>query len=273
MPLIDFTTSTGDVLPAIVVNGRPRVLGAKPSAKLAAPRYRDSAPMVDPKDWRPFRNRRPNVPILSQIQNGCVGHGSASAAMLTRDAAGMAFELLSPTFIYALINGGRDAGADPADAATVLSQTGTCLMSEVPENVYFKPQIPASAFATAARFRVADLYQFSTFEERVSASLMGYYVFDCVYVGPSGWDGLLATPTAYPGRTGNHCICGGEELIADRTAPYGYVSGCRNSWSTAWGDKGFFYITANHVDHQPYYAGWALRVASVDPSDPEQLPA
>src|SRR3954452_14615102 len=110
---------TNHKLPAYITpDGVPRLLSAFPSLKIRATPINEVHSIIPRNKWEPFIEKRVNVPILDQASHGqCVGYAAAAGLMLSRDELGMDFELLSGSFIYSQINGGRDAGSDPADAA------------------------------------------------------------------------------------------------------------------------------------------------------------
>jgi C1A family cysteine protease len=274
MSLITATTSTGDRLPAIVTpDGRTRILGAIPTGglKAAAPAFASANPVIPRSEWQPTRRPRGGVPILNQGSHGsCVGHGSCRALMKARERTGATFVLLSPTFVYAQINGGWDRGSDPADAATTLLQTGTCTMAECGEDTIFKRGIPQSAYQTAGRFKALDIYQCHSFDESVSAWLIGFDVFDTVNVG-AGFNNLDSNgvPPVAPGN-GNHCVMFGDELKV--TSGGTWLMEHANSWDTSWGQDGFFFMREAHYDRQPDWQAFAIRAVGVDPQDPANIP-
>ncbi len=270
-------SSTGHDLPAITdQSGIIRLLAAMPSGAKIRPNLFGSAaaPAVLPDSKLAVFDRTHDVPIMDQGQRGsCVGHGSDSGVMLCRAQAGMTFQLLSPTWIYAHINGGRDAGSAPSDAVDFLEKVGTCLMSECPEKYIFTQQIPnvAALQQTASRFRLSKVYQIdgTDFGQRLSAAMLGFHLIDCVNVGNNfmqiGPDGV---PAASRG-VGNHCVCGGEAL---KKLPDGrWAIKYRNSWSTQFGQGGFMWLTEDHFSHQPQCECFAVQVISEDPQDPAAL--
>ena len=274
MSLFTAITSTGHELPAITTpDGITRFLGAIPSGadKMAAPLYGATNPIIPRSEWTPLKRIRGPVPILDQGQHGsCVGHGSTRALMKARSRAGLPFVLLSPTFVYAQINGGMDAGSDPADAATTLIGVGTCTMKEVGEDAIFKRQIPQSAYQTAARYKALDIYQCETFDEAISAWLCGFDVFDTVFVG-ARFNNLdtEGVPPAARGP-GNHCVMFGDEL--KQSSKWGWLMEHANSWSTQWGQDGYFFMGEAHYDRQPQWQAFAVKAVALDPQDPDATP-
>lgn len=209
-----------------------------------------NAPVIDLNQIPDYDRYQKNVPILDQNGNGsCVGHAHCSAMMKARDMAGYEFQALSADSLYAQINGGRDAGSDPADAITALEQNGICLLSDVPDTFVRWENIPTSAKETAKRFRIssAAVYQCSNFAEMVTADYLGFSVTMTVNVGPGfnpGSDGVVGF---WPGYA-NHSICAGESL---RTVNGQKQFRFRNSWTTGWGINGCAYLTQRHIDSQP----------------------
>jgi C1A family cysteine protease len=275
MSLITATTAAGELLPAIVTpDGVTRFLGAITSgnAKMAAPAYAASNPVIPRSDWKAIKRPRGPVPIMNQGNHGsCVGHGSCRALMKARDAAGMQFVLLSPTYIYAQINGGRDGGADLADAATCLQTIGTCTMQEVGETTIFKRQIPASADQTAKRFVTLKLFQCNSFDEEVSAWLVGFTLFDSIRCGANfnnldsdGVPGVSFGP-------GNHCVSVADEL--KQTSRGDWLLDHANSWDTNWGQGGYFFSGERAIDRQPGWQCFALQAVATDPQDPTDVPS
>lgn len=256
----------------VIANGEPRICNRQVTPRdiqrMFVP-FSAANPVIPRSQWGSFPARvRPNVPILDQDGRGaCVGHGSCTALMLARDIAGWTFQLLSPCFIYAQINGGRDQGANLGDAANSIQSKGACLMTEFPEPNYLAKNIPPSAYTTAMRFRVLEVYNLANFDESVSASALGFTVFDSIQCGSnfSDLDSNGVPPVAR--GPGNHCIANDDFEIK-------FASGVpmlrkRNSWATTWGLDGLFYETEEHVAAQgSNWEGYAIRVGAVDPQDP-----
>ncbi len=269
------TPRTGDILPAFKQpDGKLRFLGvihtSRPKMAIA-PFSAAGVPVFDLSTLEPYDRYQANVPILDQGQLGaCVGHGSCTAIMKARDLGGQTFVALSADSLYAQINGGRDGGADPADAMTALETNGICTLKDVPDEWVLWSQVSAKAKATALRFRIpaVAVYGLSTFAELVTADKLGFATVLCVNVGGNfdpGPSGLVGFTPGEP----NHCVSGGEAF--DRVggqAAYRF----RNSWTTQWGKNGCAWLTARHIDQQPNFAGFAIRFALTDPLDPGNPP-
>jgi Intein splicing domain len=201
--------------------------------------------------------------------HNCVGHGAASGLMLARAFAGMTFQHLSPCFIYAQINGGRDAGANISDSMEVLRKTGVSLETEVPEGVIYKNRIPPTAYETAKRFKAFDCYSVSTWEEIGTALQLGYVVVDSIRVG-SGFNNLDSegVPPVSPGM-GNHCTMGGEAMKRMKNGQWKWLK--RNSWAL-WGLRGKYWGVRAHIERQSYFDAFAIKAAASDPLDPTNPP-
>jgi len=205
--------------------------------------------------------------MLDQGQEGsCVGHGSCAAQMLARSMSGQTVRHLSPTFIYSLIDGGSDNGAEPADAAMTLTTKGVCLMNEFGEGEYLASKIPTGAYTTAERFKALEIYSCANFDEVVSAFLLGFSVFDTIMVGArfDSLDSDGVPPVAI--GPGNHCTALGESLKQTSTGLW--VVEHRNSWGTAWGLNGrFFQAEANCTRQGSNYEAYAIKSVAHDPQD------
>ena len=270
---MDFAPSTtGDTLPAVLFDNHPRLLGCLPPRPGfgALPGFADQFQALPRADWWELDRGGLPVPILDQNGFGsCVGNGAAGALMRARALAGMPPQTLSAAFVYAQINGGRDAGAVISDALTVLQATGTCLASQVPESMIDDRQIPPEARRTARRFRVATACHARTFDELVSGILLGGVAVYGIFVGADfpRLDAEGIAP-AHPGRVGNHCMHGdgvarsrgGDWLIANV-----------NSWGTGFGRAGRCYLSQRHFAGTDPDA-FLIFAAQEDPEDAPDLP-
>ncbi len=192
--------------------------------------------------------------------------------MVARDMADMEFVELSASFIYMRINGNRDAGSDPADAAGAL-EDGTVPSSMCDENHIFKQQVDfAKLMTVAGRFSVSadDMYSCQSFEEVVTAAILGFPFWDTINVG-NAFNNLdrNGIPPVSPGM-GNHCTMGGEALVqlpnGDWALPHA------NSWGTGWGINGWYVMSEAHYDQQQQWQAIAIRVPKSDPMDPDNPP-
>lgn len=235
-------------------------------------KYSAANPIVPRAQWEETDYRSYNVPVLNQGNHGsCVGHGSTTAYWYSYLMEGGTVPQggFSPTSLYAQINGGRDMGAVVSDAMTALMQTGVGLMADVPESIIYDRQIPQSAKAKYHRFQVSEAYHVETFDEIISALLLGFTVSFGITIGSGfnrpGKDGLIEAG-GFP--LGGHCMCAyGVKRLADGR----WVTVVRNSWGTQFGANGDCLLPEGHFQGRGLDA-FAVKAAAADPEDPNKPP-
>lgn len=242
-----FTTPDGGVLPhANDGRGVYRALGVLPPKPDFGgfPKFSSAHAIIPRSQWKPISFAGHEVPIMDQGHYGsCVGHGAAGAFWKSWIVSGATPHEFSPCFIYGLGNGGRDFGMVISDALDILTNTGVCLASEVPEGMIWKQNFPASAMATAKRFKVAKAYHASTFDEICTGLQLGFIPVYGIYVG-NDFGNLDSEGVAPAHRwTANHCMYG-DELT--RLPSGRWVIRDNNSWTTRFGNQGRCYLTEDH---------------------------
>lgn len=253
-------------------SGHRRYLAAFPTpdrASVGLMRFSAVRSVVPRAAWKEFSLRPLGATRWDQDGHGsCVGHGSGKALTYAWLAAGQARQEFSPTFLYGLINGGRDQGAVVGDALVALQKTGIALMSQVPETMIYQRQFPAEAMSTAARFRIdpAESFNCPSFDEIASAILCGSPVSFGIEIGNAFEPDARGVVPDRRGGGGGHCMCAmGLKQVNGR-----WHLEVENSWGARWGQDGFCYLP------ESYFEGggdnWSLRAALDDPQDPNNPP-
>lgn len=256
-------------LPMIEQAGEFRVLGLLPPHKLCAlPDWGASRPVLPAGQWQEIDlDGTYGLRVLDQRkQNSCVGHAVCSGMEEAWQSTGQPFQAFSPTFIYGLINGGKDQGAVISDALVAVKTYGICLENEVPHELIYRQQFPASAFATAKRFKLAEAFKCFSYEEICTALSLGRSVVVGVYVGRNFGD--LDDEDTVPARP--DVVIGGHAILLTgmkNTRKYGLIPRGHNSWSERWGRKGKFNLPKTYIDAMPYIDAFALEIVYDDPQD------
>ena len=259
-----------------------RILSAKSSPQLmkGLPSYGDNAPVFPRSQW--IEVNRANLFGGSDWvldQNGfssCVGNGWAGALRSARVLAGMKDEKLSPAYVYAQINGGRDAGAIISEGIPALQRNGTVPFSLMGQEPIFTRQIRSqfpTAETEAKRFRLAQYYRCDSMDELCSALQSNCMaVFGCM-VGRNfnkfDADGVAGID---PGP-GNHCMMI-EGMVKLPSGKWAFT--VRNSWSSSWGPwkNGYVYLTEEHLFGRGVMPDICIvRFPTRDPKDPYAPPA
>lgn len=265
----------------VETNGVRRYLASKPSGgKMRAmlPGYKASGqPVFDRKDWIPVNRRGQGGvwdTIFDQGQHGsCVGNGWAGAAMRVRALAGMKPVVLSPGWFYSLINGNSDNGAVISDGISAAQKVGFCTFATVGQDPIYQNQMPATAKAEAARYRLGAIYQCEDFDAVYSALLTGRYLPVYGYMVGNSFENF--DKYGVPGHTrgpGNHCnfADGGTQLADGR-----WVLDDVNSWHNNWGPFG---NGRCYLDEAFLFGGGdqpdvcVIQAALEDPNEPNEPP-
>jgi hypothetical protein len=262
---------TDDGLPFVEVNGLPIVLGAlqpDPTFK-AAPEFRFSISVLQENLWVENSVKGAGVPIRNQRQFGsCAGQASCEALMYARSIRGLVKHNLSATFIYGMVNGGRDMGSRVGDCVATIKGTGTCLDSQVPWNVIYKKNFPANSFETAKRFKALEVFKIRNFDELCTALTLGFPCISGIGVGDNFTKGQLKENGIAPlpdVLVGGHAMCHTGLKRLDNM----WVLETQNSWGEGWGLGGFCYLQKGHFNPGYGYGFDVYAVASVieDPED------
>lgn len=195
--------------------------------------------------------------------NSCVGHGAVGGLSTVTNLTMRTKNRLSPVFVYAQINGGRDQGAIVADSLECLQKTGACLWSTLPgPNNIYKRDIPESAYPEAKRFRIDKAVRVDTFDELVSAVLNNWVVVFGIEIGnnfdPDG-DGFVPRRS---GGGGGHCMYASG--LKQRSGQW--YARVPNSWGTRWGKDGVCFMPESYFS-DGYMDAYAIQAAKDDPEE------
>jgi hypothetical protein len=191
----------------------------------------------------------------------------AQGFMRGRALKGMTFQKLSGAFIYAHINGNRDAGSVITDAMSALMRVGTCLESEFNYPKIYTNQIPASATQTAQRFKVLQAVTLSTWKEIGTAIQMNFIPQFPMQVGSNlerfSSDGVAG----YSSGAGNHAVhaCGMKKDSSGK-----WVLRWPNTWGLRFGPfgDGSAFLSQQAVEGADYpNDGFIIVDIQYDPQD------
>jgi len=239
-----------DGLPCIDGGGEVRKLAAlpPPPAMLAQATRFSSFAAPDPSTWKDCDlSEIVSITIRNQGQYGsCTGHAGIAIEDLIRQKMGLEPVLLSCTFPYAHVNGGRDNGASVSSILKVLKEIGTCTHAECGTDQIYKQQIPQSAFKTAEKFKIEEAFLCRSFEEICEAINRGFPVAFGIMIGQNfnrlSAEGVAPLPDVI---AGGHALAG----VGLKKQRGGWLIKTQNSWGTRWGINGFCYLTRGHFDN------------------------
>jgi hypothetical protein len=263
----DITANIG----TIVVDSIERKLAAlapHPQVLAAARKYAATFPTLQRTSWVECDYTFYNAPILNQGQFGsCTGH--AGATTLTRAMLMQGFTappLLSPTFTYAQVNGGRDQGASVSSILQVLSQLGTCTMDECGESTIYTQDIPQAAYTTALLYKAGLSYSCRSFDELGSALTLGMIPAFGISVGQNfsnlSSEGVCPPPTM---------VIGGHALSAcglKKSQSGAWLIKFQNSWGASWGLNGYAYLS--EASFAKTLDAYVIILAKESPADTDQ---
>lgn len=232
--------------------------------------------LIPQSDWKPvdffsdaagFGKKFINNQVSS---SGCVGGSGAQGIMRQRAIRGQEFIVLSWASLYAQINGGSDQGASIVDAMAALESTGISTEATMSYPDIFN--IPAAAKAEMPRFKEDLAITITTFEEAVTALLMGLIPQFPIYVG-SKFERFDGNGAAGLDRSnnGNHSVhAGGLEFVSGI-----WLLRMPNSWDVSWGPfgDGTCRLTSAHInDVADADDGFAHASTIFDPNATVQIP-
>lgn len=208
-------------------------------------------------------------PVRDQGQLGsCTGFAIAVGMreFLEKKTSGK-FVKMSPLFIYyeerKMENTvTQDAGAQPRDGMKILAKMGCAPETDDPYNIAkFKNPPSAKAVTDAAGFKVAAYHRVATLTDMQhclaggNGVVLGFKVYESFESAAVAKTGKMPMPRANEVVKGGHAVFAAGYKMDSKWPGGGYLI-IKNSWSAAWGDKGYFYMPFEYVQPQWVMDGW-----------------
>jgi C1A family cysteine protease len=184
---------------------------------------------------------------------------------------GARFVQLSPLFLYyeervreKTVN--QDAGAMPRDGFKVLAKIGCAPEADWPYDITKFTIAPSKkAVTNAAQFkiasynRLANLNDIRTCLAGGNGVVLGFTVYESFESDAVAQTGKMPMPAANEKVLGGHAVfCAGYKTDASFAG-----GGClivKNSWSTGWGDAGYFYMPYAFVTKKNVSDAWTALI-------------
>lgn len=254
--------NTDDGLPTIIdQNGNVRVL-ARTSLNAGSRRLRASTTsftswlrslgmdLIPRNLWRPIDRRQSlGVQFINDQErcSGCVGWSGVQAFMRQRALRGLRFVKLSGAFLYAHINGNRDAGAVITDVIPIITQIGVCTQESFDLPHLYRKQIPPAAITEAGQFKMAQALTLDSFDEIGTALQMNLIPQFPVRVDRNFENFDADGVAGFARGPGNHAVHADGMKKNRRGA---WLLDIPNSWTPGWGPNrnGRCFISENHIN-------------------------
>lgn len=238
------------------------VLSKDKIAKLLnAPGRKAGRLRFDPSKWIKNQGRR----------GSCNPYACCGALERARVIRGEPFVQLGPEFMYAHINGGRDAGSGLAKSLEASEVLGCPPKEYVKYESYKRNEQTPEGFANAERFRSAEGFAIHTEDELATAIALNMPCVVAVHVN-NNWmkldgDGIAGGANG----AGNHAI-GLHDLRINSQG--GYEFDHFGSWGLRYGDKGHAWTTwrRHYATTIRYHQFYAFPTTRDDQGDAQQLP-
>jgi C1A family cysteine protease len=217
--------------------------------------------------------RRLCSPVRDQGQLGsCTGFAIAVGMreFLERKNTG-AFVKLSPLFLYyeerKIENTiSQDAGAQPRDGMKVLAQMGCAPETDDPYNIKLFTKAPtAKAVKDAAKFKIASYHRLNSLMEMQqclvggNGFVLGFVVYDSFESAAVAKNGKMPMPQPSEKQLGGHAVFAAGYKTDPKWPGGGYLI-IKNSWSTGWGDQGYFYMPFAYVQPHLVTDAWTAMI-------------
>lgn len=211
-----------------------------------------------------------DIRILNQKRtSGCVGWSAAKLMRLLLSLVGAnPVPNISPAFIYAMINGGRDGGANMYQSLKALLDIGAALEELVPDNQIFKRMISEAAYEQAKRFRLSKATRIQTFRQILSELTFGNLCSGGITVDSNFMNFVNDNGVI---RRGGRKV-GGHAITFIGTKRFNGIWKVKfvNSWAESYGLRGYGYLGQEWFDGERDH--WSAQVPSLDPQDPNMPP-
>lgn len=223
----------------------------------------------------PLVDLRPHCPaVYDQGQLGsCTANAIAGAIEYDQIKQGITEATPSRLFIYwnerymegGIPNTRQDSGAIIKDGVKSVNKQGACAESLLPYDINkFTKKPSAACYKAALSHKISSYLSVAQDLNQIKACLaagfpviIGFTVYESFESDEVANTGMMPMPSAYEQELGGHAVL----VVGYRDSDKRWI--VRNSWSSSWGDKGYFYMPYEYLTRRDLSSDfWTIRTVA-----------